>query len=321
MLNKRTFSALLTVSLLMGLAACGSGGVQVQANGAGEGAQLVSLSLTPTEPMLAQDTDQQFIATGIYSDNTTKDLTDEVTWSSSDTNVATIDTAAAGSIFLAAGAADHRGGRAYAKAMGRTTITAAAGSVSGSTELTVTAATLSSIAVTPASSSVAQGASQQFTAIGTFSDGTTQNLTAAAVWSSSNSGVAAVSNAADSKGLAAALAAGTTTITAVSGSISASASLTVTAPAPVPAPGSTTLSWTAPSQRVDGSPITNLAGYRLYYGTSSGNYTAVQDLGNVTTLNLATLSLGQGTYYFVLTAYDIQNYESGYSTEISRTIQ
>ena len=77
-------------------------------------------------------------------------------------------------------------GLATSVSAGSTTITAASGSISGSTTLTVTPATLVSIEVTPANPSIAKGTSKQFTATGTYSDNTTQNLTTAVTWSSSN---------------------------------------------------------------------------------------------------------------------------------------
>ena len=64
-----------------------------------------------------------------------------------------------------------------------------------STVLTVTAATLQSIAVTPANPSIAKGATQQFTATGTFSDNSTQNLTAQVTWASATTTVATITPA------------------------------------------------------------------------------------------------------------------------------
>jgi hypothetical protein len=87
-------------------------------------------------------------------------------------------------------------------------------------------ASLVSIAVTPANPSIAKGASQQFTATGTYSDSSTQNLTSSVTWSSTNTAAATISSA----GLATAAGTGTTTISATSGSISGSTTLTVTAP-------------------------------------------------------------------------------------------
>ncbi len=84
-------------------------------------------------------------------------------------------------------------------------------------------ATLSSIAVTPANPSIAVGATQQFTATGTYSDSSTQNVTSSATWSSSDTTRATI----NASGLATAVAAGPTTITATSGNISGNTLLTV----------------------------------------------------------------------------------------------
>jgi uncharacterized repeat protein (TIGR02543 family) len=95
--------------------------------------------------------------------------------------------------------------------------------------------TLSSITVTPANPTIAPGLTQQFTATGHYSDGSTQDITTTAIWSSSTTSVAVISNATGSNGLATAVAAGSSTITAISGSIPGSTTLTVNA-----ASGSTT---------------------------------------------------------------------------------
>jgi hypothetical protein len=98
------------------------------------------------------------------------------------------------------------------------TVTVAPGSVS-----------LVSLAVTPTNSLTALGTTLGFTATGTYSDGSTQNLTTSVTWSSSATGVATISNAAGSQGLASSVGAGSTTISATSGSVSGSTTLTVTA--------------------------------------------------------------------------------------------
>ncbi len=179
-------------------------------------ATLVSIAVTPANPSIASGTKEQFTATGTFSDNTTQDLTQSVTWSSSAASVATISSAAGSN------------GLATSVAAGSTTIKASSGSISGSTTLTVTSATLVSIAVTPTNPSIVKGTTRQFTAMGTYSDNTTQDLTAAVTWNSSNAAVAAISNTVGSKGLATSVAAGSTMITAISGSISGSTTLTVT---------------------------------------------------------------------------------------------
>jgi len=80
------------------------------------------------------------------------------------------------------------------------------------------------------------------------------------------------------------------------------------------------LTWVAPTKNLDGTDLTDLAGYKVYYGTSSGNYTTPIDVGNVITYGVKTLSAGT-TYYFTVTAYNTIGNESDYATEVSKTIQ
>ncbi len=263
-------------------------------------ATLVSLAVTPSNPGIAKGTKQQFSATGTYSDNTTQNLTAAVTWSSSSTTVASISNAAGSN------------GLATLLAAGSTTIKAVSGSISGSTLLTVTPAVLVSMAATPATATVAKGTNQQFTATGTYSDSSTQNLTGAVTWTSSNTATATVSNAAGSNGLATPVALGTTTIKAVSGSVSATTSMTVV-------DRSVTLAWDAATTNTDGTVLTDLAGYKLRYGTSSGNYSNSVTVGAGTSYVLNNLA--PGTYYFAVTAVNTAGVESGFSNEASKTIQ
>ena len=106
------------------------------------------------------------------------------------------------------------------------TVTGTGGGIQHTTTvtLTVTAPVLVSIAVTPANPSIAVGQQQQFTSTGTYSDGSHQDLTSAATWTSSATSVATIS----SSGLATAVTAGSATIKATSGSINGSTILTVT---------------------------------------------------------------------------------------------
>ncbi len=85
--------------------------------------------------------------------------------------------------------------------------------------------------------------------------------------------------------------------------------------------GSATLSWTPPTTNVDSTPLTDLAGFKIYYGTSSGYYTQSIDINNTATTTYQVNNLTDGTtYYFSVTAYDTSNNESGYSNEACRTI-
>jgi YVTN family beta-propeller protein len=180
-------------------------------------AALVSIALIPANPSIANGTQQQFAATGTYTDASAHDVTGMVTWSSSDGTVAAISNASGSS------------GLATSVGQGSATIAASLGTIAGSTGLTVTPAALVSIAVIPANPSIANGMSQQFAATGTYTDKSTQPLTAAVSWSSSDTTLAAISNASGSNGLASSVGQGAAAITATLGTISGSTGLTVTA--------------------------------------------------------------------------------------------
>jgi len=204
--------ALLSCQILMG---CSGGGSSNAGGNQPPAVSLVSLAVTTAAPSLAPGATFQFIATGTFSDHSTEDLTAQVTWSSSSTAVATISSSAGTQ------------GLVTAVGPGTSTITAKSNSITGTTTLTVTNP-LVSIAVTPASRSIAMSTTAQFTAIGTFSDHSTKNLTLQVSWGSSAGAVATISNTAGTSGLAKAVGAGSTTISATSGNIVGTATLTVT---------------------------------------------------------------------------------------------
>ena len=77
------------------------------------------------------------------------------------------------------------------------------------------------------------------------------------------------------------------------------------------------LSWTAPTTNEDGTPLEDLAGYRLHYGTESGKYLYVVDVGKYTSAELDDLA--PDTWYVAVTAYDYLGNESDFSNEIHHT--
>jgi hypothetical protein len=85
--------------------------------------------------------------------------------------------------------------------------------------------------------------------------------------------------------------------------------------------GSATLSWTAPTTNLDGTPLTDLAGYKVYLGTVSGVYGVPIDVGFIASSSpsYTVSNLGTGTYYFAVTAYDSTGLESSLSNEASKT--
>lgn len=83
--------------------------------------------------------------------------------------------------------------------------------------------------------------------------------------------------------------------------------------------GQAILSWDPPTTNADGTTLTDLAGYKIYYGTSTGNYSTVITVGNVTTYTVTGLT-DNITYYFATTAYDTSGNESSFSNEVSKII-
>ncbi len=173
-------------------------------------AQMVTIAVNPSSFSLAAGLSQQLQATAIFTDGTTTDLTNSATWSSQNTAVATVSAS----------------GRVTGQSVGTAVITATSGSISGSATITVTPAQVVSIAVTPATATVAAGLTEQFTATATLTDGSTSDITSSANWTSATPSVATV----DSTGLATSLVQGAATITATAGSVSGSATLTVGPP-------------------------------------------------------------------------------------------
>ena len=156
---------------------------------------LSSIAITPTSPdNLKQGYTQQFVATGTYTIGLTDDISNSVTWSSSDPAVATISPY----------------GLATAVGAGTANIMATMSGVT-SPPVSLTAITLLSIAVIPSSPpDLAIKSSQVFKAIGTYSDNSTADISYHAAWASSDTNIAAVS----SLGVATGKAAGTANITA-----------------------------------------------------------------------------------------------------------
>ena len=85
--------------------------------------------------------------------------------------------------------------------------------------------------------------------------------------------------------------------------------------------GSATLSWQPPTQRTDGTPLVDLAGYRILYGNSPDSYSNRVTLDNAGLTSYVVENLAQGTWYFVMTAFDASGAESDYSSVGSKTVQ
>lgn len=173
---------------------------------------LMSVTVTPPTPSIAEGMTLQMTATGTYEDGTTKTITASATWSTSDGTIATVNNTG-----VVAGVAP-----------GSASISASSGAVSGSTNVTITLSGLVSIQVTPTNASISSAQTQQFKAMGKLQNGQQEDITTAVSWNSSRTNVATI----DAAGLATAETVNiisTTQITATSGNVVSNvANLTVT---------------------------------------------------------------------------------------------
>lgn len=128
-----------------------------------------SLSLSPSNPQIAMGTAQQFSLRALAADGRMQELTDQAEWTLQDESGRSTPLAPDGLLPI--------------ERPGRYTVTARIADRKLSTPISVTAATLSSVALSPRTPSVAKGSTLTFTATATFSDGSTQDVTKLATWS------------------------------------------------------------------------------------------------------------------------------------------
>ncbi len=86
--------------------------------------------------------------------------------------------------------------------------------------------------------------------------------------------------------------------------------------------GHALISWVAPTTRSDSSylPLTELEGYRIYYGTSADDLDVLVDLNDSSITEYDVNTLPAGNYYFAVSAYDTQGVESGLSNVINKDV-
>ena len=178
-----------------------------------ETATLNSIEINPVQLTLATSTKASFHAIGIYSDNSSKDISNNVFWSTADTNIVSISNG------------QYNKGSVSALNAGSTTLSATLGGVSGSSTVTVTNSSLEKLTVSNNVTELIPGQSINLLASGLFSDGSQQNLDTTVTWSSSDTSVAIMEG-----NQLTAIANGSTIITASSGSKSVSITVTVNSP-------------------------------------------------------------------------------------------
>jgi hypothetical protein len=98
-------------------------------------------------------------------------------------------------------------------------------------------------------------------------------------------------------------------------------SVAVTQPASSGGTGTVTISWTPPTENTNGSTLTNLAGYRIYYGTSQASLTKVVAITNPGLATYVLSNLSAATYYFALTSVNTGGVESPRSTVVSAVVE
>jgi hypothetical protein len=97
-------------------------------------------------------------------------------------------------------------------------------------------------------------------------------------------------------------------------------SITVTESSAIAPKSSASLSWSAPTQNEDGSPLTELAGYRVYYGASSSDLNKQVEIGNPAATSTVIQNLTQGTWHFAISAYTKNGAEGSRSNVVSKVI-
>lgn len=152
-------------------------------------AVLEKIEVTSTDITLPKGKRTQFIATGIFSDESTLDLTSQVTWSSALPSILSISNA------------EVNRGEALGLLSGETNITATFNEIVGEKTYQVIDAELTYIEVNGDSDSLPEGLTRQYQAMGYYSDGSNLDLTSEVVWSTTNPSGATVSNATEAKGL------------------------------------------------------------------------------------------------------------------------
>jgi uncharacterized protein YjdB len=177
---------------------------------------LNSIEISPSATRKAEGNVEQFTARAFYSGGSSSDVTQVVSWSSD--NATIVDVVANG----------NRGGFATMLSSGAATITASLNGQSDTSAVTVTAATLDRLVVSPPFNTIASGLSTAFKAIGIYSDNSTNNLTNSVNWQSADLSVATVNDQGLSTGQDVGKTQISATATSPTGNVSASSELTVT---------------------------------------------------------------------------------------------
>jgi hypothetical protein len=83
---------------------------------------------------------------------------------------------------------------------------------------------------------------------------------------------------------------------------------------------SVSLGWDIPTENDDGTPLTDLTGFRIHYGSAAAQYSGTLEVSNATATQFVVQNLPEGTYYFAITAVNAAGVESTFSTEVNASI-
>lgn len=187
----------LVAILILTVSACGGGGgaststsqqidtasdqvVQQEQDVSVSARTLQQIIISPYIDTLAKEDQMDFVATGIYSDQSSTDLSEEVSWSVNDESLADIDSS----------------GHVIPLTSGVVTIISSIDGLQAERSLTITEVTLDTIQIVPSQAEIASGLQQEYQALGHFSDGSSRDISDQVGWSSSPSQVASIDSSA-----------------------------------------------------------------------------------------------------------------------------
>jgi len=277
-------------------------------------ASLQSITITPTNIALAKGTQQQLKATGNYSDSSTQDLTDQVSWQTASSSISI----------------DNQG-LVKALAIGTGSVQADLLGFTHNIDVVVSSETLKSISISPDSFTISKGLNQTLKATGVYTDDSTQDITPIVLWESTDNLVASISNNAEQAGLLSALSAGSTTISAkiddISSSIAATVELNPTAPISVALSatpyvilndGNDTSDISINILAIDNSQVVTdgtKVNLQIINGTATLDKTSVLSNNGAASFSLQSNTKGIITVKASIEGTEIINYVSIYSTD------
>jgi len=210
------------------------------------------------------------------------------------------------------------GGSGDSTASTTTGSTTSAASVSAGSN-SATSNSAPTISGTPATS-VTVGSNYSFTPTASDANGDTLSFSISGKpsWATFNTLTGALTGVASTVGTISNI---VITVTDANGASASLAAFSINVSSSTTNTGTATLNWTAPTQNTDGSSLTDLAGYVIYYGTDASNLSNTIDINSASTVTYTIQGLASGnTYYFAISSVNSSGVQSVQSTVGSKTI-